>query len=459
MLQIRDSGFSKLGDTNLADGQAQGNAPPFTVDPVVNNPAAGIAREVTGTFSVPCYLNDMGCRSPDPNTPGSGPNGTTDGGGFHYSSNSPDALPTRIPGNTATARYDCIIPTSATANSPARPSLYGHGLLGSADEVEAGNVEAMASEHNMMFCATFWWGLAQDDVPYDIAALQDLNKFPDVVDRLQQGVLNTLYLGRLMRTSDGFASDPAFQNGSSQPLFGTAHLYYDGNSQGGIMGGMTTAVAPDYTRAVLGVPGMDYGGLLLQRSTDFGAYASFLYGQVGAGGYTDDSLHPLILDLMQQLWDRGEADGYAQHMTYSALPDTPQHKVLMQGAYADHQVSMYSAAVEARTIGAKYHSPALDLPARAQDKNMFYGLTPISSYPFRGSAYVIWDNGPGRTEDPPITNTPPAEGGPNQDDPHNDVRATVAARTQKSNFLRPDTLSKVIDVCGGQPCHTDVFTP
>ena len=44
------------------------------------------------------------------------------------------------------------------------------------------------------------------------------------------------------------------------------------------MGGMTTAVAPDYTRAVLGVPGMDYGGLLLQRSTDFGAYASFLSG-------------------------------------------------------------------------------------------------------------------------------------------------------------------------------------
>ena len=73
------------------------------------------------------------------------------------------------------------------------------------------------------------------------------------------------------------------------------------------MGGMTTAVAPDYTRAVLGVPGMDYGGLLLQRSTDFGAYASFLFGSLGAGGYTDDSLHPLILDLMQQLWDRGEA--------------------------------------------------------------------------------------------------------------------------------------------------------
>jgi hypothetical protein len=452
MLQIRNNAFgTDLGDTNLADGLPQGTAPAFTVSSTTPNPATGIAKEVTGTFQVPCYLNDTNC-SPTPS-------GTTDGGGFHYSSSSPDAVPTRKPGNTATAQFDCIIPTSASAGSPARPSLYGHGLLGSADEVDAGNVEAMASEHDMMFCATNWWGLASADVPFDIAALQDLNKFPDVVDRLQQGVLNTLYLSRLMRNSNGFATDPAFQNGSAQPLFSTAHTYYDGNSQGGIMGGMTTAVAPDYTRAVLGVPGMDYGGLLLQRSTDFGAYASFLFGSVGAGGYTDDSLHPLILDLMQQLWDRGEADGYAQHMTYSALPNTPQHKVLMQGAYGDHQVSMYSAAVEARTIGARYHAPALDLPARNQDKNMFYALTPIQSYPFHGSAYVIWDNGPGLTEDPPTTNTPPAEGGPHQDDPHGDVRATVAARLQKSNFLRPDSLSKVVDVCGGLPCHTDVYTP
>ena len=48
------------------------------------------------------------------------------------------------------------------------------------------------------------------------------------------------------------------------------------------MGGMTTAVAPDYTRAVLGVPGMDYGGLLLQRSTDFPLYAMFLFGATQA---------------------------------------------------------------------------------------------------------------------------------------------------------------------------------
>ena len=90
---------------------------------------------------------------------------------------------------------------------------------------------------------------------------------------------------------------------------------------------------------------------------------------------------------------------------------------------------------------------------------MFYRLQPIQSYPFNGSAYVIWDDGPGLTQDPPTTNTAPPEGGPNQHDPHGDVRATVAARTQKSNFLRPNGASRVTDECGGQPCHTDVYTP
>jgi hypothetical protein len=443
MLHIRNAAFDQLGDHDLADHAAAGHAPAFSVTNVTNNPAAGIMSEVTGTFTVPCYLNDSGCAP--------APTSTSDGGGFHYSSSNPEAPPTQKPGNTATAPFDCIIPDDA-ATTPARPSLYGHGLLGSASEVHAGNVEAMASEHDMMFCATDWWGLASGDVSYDITALQDLNKFPQVVDRLQQGVLNTLYLGRLMRTSDGFASDAAFQNGSSEPLFDTSHLFYDGNSQGGIMGGMTTAVAPDFTRAVLGVPGMDYGGLLLTRSTDFALYATFLFGGQPGGGYTDASLHPLILDLMQQLWDRGEADGYAQHMTAPPLPDTPIHRVLMQGAYGDFQVSQYSAAVEARTIGAKFHSPALEA-GRTQDANLFYGIPAISSYPFRGSAYVIWDSGPGLVAPPPVTNTPPS----GAHDPHGDVRATVAARTQKSDFLAPNGV--VTDVCGGLPCRTDAYTP
>jgi hypothetical protein len=358
----------------------------------------------------------------------------------------------------AKAPFFCIIPSVATPSDPARGSIYGHGLLGSGDEILASAEEDLASEHNFIICATDWWGMSEGDIPYDVSALGDLNGFPAVVDRLQQGVLNTLFLSRLMRTDDGFASDPAFQQGG-QSLLDTSNGYYYGNSQGGIMGGITTAVAPDFTHAVLGVNGMDYGGLLLQRSTDFTAYAQILYGNIGAGGYPDTSIHPLLLDLMQQLWDRGEADGYAARMTSDPLPKTPAHTVLMQTAYGDHQVTQYSAAVEARTIGARSHQPALDIPPRGQDKNLFYKIPAIPKYPFGGSAWVIWDSGAGHTLDPPITNTAPVESDtpPLNLDPHEDPRHTPEARTQISDFLKPG--GKVVDVCNGDPCHSYDFTP
>ena len=340
MLAIRNRAFAGLGDRNLADLKVDGRAPAYQVTSVTTlAPKSGVTgpvTAVTGTFSVPCYL--MVC----------GPSATP---GFHYSSSAADALPTQIPGNVATAPFECIVPAQATAAAPARIALYGHGLLGSHSEVEAGNVQAMATEHNVVLCATDWWGLASGDTPNDAKALADLNLFPPVIDRLQQGVLNTLFLGRLMLNPQGFAASPAFQSGG-RPVIDTSHLYYDGNSQGGIEGGMTTAVAPDFVHAVLGVTGEDYGNLLVQRSVDFAPFGSLLYP-----AYPDQSLHPWLLDLVQQLWDRGDPDGYAQQMTDHPLPDTPAHQVLMQIAYGDFQVSDYSAAVEARTVGAFGLSP------------------------------------------------------------------------------------------------------
>jgi hypothetical protein len=443
LLHIRNAAFTGLGDTNLADGKVTGHAPRFKVENVESNPNPGIAEYVTGTFKVPCYLQADGC-----------PPGST----FNYASSDRYANPKRVEGNVAKAPFYCIVPTVATPADPARGSLYGHGLLGSGSEIQSDSQENLAIEHNFIICATDWWGMSSGDIPYDISALSDINKFPAVVDRLQQGVLNTLFLSRLMRTDDGLASDPAFQK-NGQSLLDTSNGYYYGNSQGGIMGGITTAVAPDFTHAVLGVTGMDYGGLLLQRSTDFSAYSLFLYGKAGSGGYPDTSIHPLLLDLMQQLWDRGEPDGYATRMTSDPLPKTPAHTVLMQTAYGDHQVSQYSAAVEARTIGAKSHQPALDIPPRGQDKNLFYKVPAIPSYPYNGSAWSIWDSGPGHTLPPPTTNTAPVESDtpPINLDPHEDPRDTPEARTQISDFLQPG--GKVVDTCNGYPCHSYDFTP
>ena len=72
------------------------------------------------------------------------------------------------------------------------------------------------------------------------------------------------------------------------------------------------------------------------------------------------------------LWDRGEANGYAQHMTTDPLPNTPPHKVLLHVAFGDHQVATLTAEVEARTIGAVTHAGPLD-PGRDPDVDPLFG--------------------------------------------------------------------------------------
>jgi hypothetical protein len=434
LLAIRNDAFAQLGDDDLASGVVQGRAPAFTV--TSTGSLSSQLRDVQGTFSVPCYL--ISC----------GPSATT---GFHYSSPDPGALPTQIPGNVATAPFECIIPSTASASNPARIALYGHGFLQSLREVERAWVQQLATRYNIVFCATDWWGLAAGDKPYDIAAMTNLNLFGAIVDRTQQGVLNTLYLGRLMVNRAGLASNPVFRS-RGRPLIDTSQLYYDGNSDGGILGGVATAVAPDFRRAVLGVTGMQFANMLIPRTPGIGSF-----GQLVFANYPDRSLHPLILDLMQQLWDRGESDGYAEQMTSSPLPDTPSHVVLMQIAYGDFQVSMYSAAIEARTIGAFAYEPALDLNTdRVQDRNLLYGVPPIPQYPFGGSAIVIWDSGPAHTQPPPLADVPPVARVTNID-PHEDPRLTPAAQQQVSDFLEPD--GAVEDVCGDLPCLTSAYAP
>jgi len=437
LLAIRNEAFAQLGEHGLANGVVEGRAPKFTVQSTSNLPASGM-RAVFGTFQVPCFL--IVC----------GPSATR---GFHYSSNSLNALPTQIPGNLATASYECIIPSTAGNPTPARIVLYGHGFLGTYRDVEVPAIQDLASAYNMVVCGTDWWGLAQGDKPFDVDAMVHLSRFPVIVDRIQQGVLNMLYLGRLLLNSQGFASNPAFQL-AGRPVIDTSQLYYDGNSTGGIQGGIVTAVSPDVRRAVLGVTGIDWANLLIPRTSGIGSL-----GVIAFRRYPDLSVRPVILDLLQQLWDRGDPDGYAQWMTSHPLPDTPSHTVLMHVAYGDKQVPMYAAAVEARTIGAFAYQPALDLSTnRVRDRNLLFGVPTIPSYPFHGSAIVVWDLGPGAVRPPPVASTPgPVNGPPPNSDPHEVVSYTPAAEAQISGFLQPD--GAVVSVCDGQPCRAIGYKP
>ncbi len=441
-LFMRDDAFAKLGDNDLGDLVVEGNAPPFSVTGTTDYAPCGndgcqsgeddqIARQVEGNVTVPCYLNLPGC------PPGSR---------MVYAPGSSVPLP--IPGNTMLANFVCLIPRVAVDGPQvnlARPSLYGHGLLGSASEITAGNIKAMANEHNFVFCATDWSGMSTQDLPNIASILADLSNFSSLPDRAQQGFINFMYLGRLMIHPGGFMGHSSFmvdKGNGLEPVIDNQRLFYDGNSQGGIMGGSLTALAPDFERAVLGVPGMNYS-TLLRRSVDFSTYAQLLYPN-----YPNLIERPLILSLLQTLWDRGEANGYAHHMTYDPYDNTPPHQVLLHEAFGDHQVANVTTEVEARTIGATLRAPTLD-PGRHSDVNPFYGIPRIQSFPFDGSAYVVWDSG---SPTPPPNNTPPSAGA----DPHSHPRNDVKARLQKSEFLKFE--GKVVDTCGPGPCYANGYT-
>ena len=392
------------------DALPEGAVPAFTVSGVEEPDEPGDVRTVRGTFEVPLYLE------------GDGAPGTSMAWGD-------DGLPAR--NGTFTAPFRCSIPTEVF--SPLTPVVYGHGLLGSEDEVGARNIRLMTAEHGYLYCATRWAGMSEDDVPNAVASLNDLSNFPTMTDRMQQGILNTLALGRLMIHEDGLSSDPVFDG-----LVDRTELFYDGNSQGGIMGAAATAVATDWTRAVLGVPGMNYS-LLLQRSVDWDTYEAIL--EPAYPTYLD---RVLAISLIQILWDRGEGNGYAAHLTDDPLPGTPAHQVLLHVAFGDHQVAQHAAEVMARTGGMKLRCPAL-ADGRAPDADPHWRLE-CADDGFDGSVLVYWDSG---APPPPLVNEPPREG----EDPHEDPRMSPLARQQKAAFLSPG--GRFTEVCGTGPCTAD----
>ena len=135
--------------------------------------------------------------------------------------------------------------------------------------------KTIAVAHGFVLCATDEIGFSSEDIPNTIGILNNLGRFPELTDRVQQGLLNELLLGRLMTRPTGFVTDARFHvddgDINSPSTIDASNLYYQGISQGGILGGALTAISPDFTRAYLGVPAMNYS-VLLPRSIDFDEY-------------------------------------------------------------------------------------------------------------------------------------------------------------------------------------------
>jgi len=182
------------------------------------------------------------------------------------------------------------------------------------------------------------------------------------------------------------------------------------------------------------------------------AYASFLYA-----AYPDKVQQQVLFGLMQMLWDRGEGNGYAHHMSGDPLPNTPAHQVLLEVAFGDYQVANVAAEVEARTIGADFLGTAL--AAGRHWERGYAGGTDAVPYGFTsfapdasgdlaapsGSAIVYWDSG---NPTPPNGNVPPWYLG---NDPHGDPRKDDVALLMKQRFFET---GEIVDVHAGAPYWT-----
>ncbi len=506
---MRDDAFTRhLGQVEDADGRIVdlGRAPAFTVDRVTPNPKPGIAKRIEGSFTVPSYVTPVdpapgdnhsawleslcdvipqpdfanGCRdlfegvgivdgaSAPPNrlfyNPADNPN-PADPQGQRWGDGLPDSV------GTMTTRFTCMIPEQAGAENPARPGIYGHGLLDGHQAVNYDKVPEFARDHNFLFCGADLFGFATGDVPNVLSVLVDLSNFPVIPDASQQGLLNYLFLARLLRHPEGFASHPAFQR-DGEPVFDNTEVFYDGNSQGGIIGGAVVAMSKDVQRGVLGVVGMNYS-MLLRRSVDFDnhiepgelpPYALPLYLS-----YTDDLDRDLGFALMQMLWDRSENNGYAHHISDNRALRGPDNQVLLQPAFADHQVTHWSAQVMARTIGVEvadlYHrypdegepfafndkfeffaqrdpdsADFWDLPLVGRNARAAYDSAGCQGFGCRSAKSALIEFDQGRTATPPVGNVPPRA---DNFDPHGYPRGTAHGMCQKSHFLH--TQGRIID--------------
>ena len=413
-IHMRDDAFEELGN----------NAPDFQVTNVVPSTRSNLLREVHGTFQVPNYLTGTGAT-----------------GSVLNNGNGPGSSPLPQRNGDHTASFICTVPRSAvnadgTAN-PTRASLYGHGLMGSAREV-LGAGSRFSRLSNTTYCATWWIGMSEEDIGSVVAALQDMSAFRTLPDRLQQSLLNFQFLGRLMKHKDGLSTHPAFQAADGTPLLDQENLTFIGVSQGGILGGAATALSTEWDRAFLGVPGRNYS-TLLDRSIDFDVFAE-LYDP----SYPDRIDRQMGILLSQMLWDRGENNAYAQHLTTDGYASSGNKQVMLFAAFGDHQVANVSTDVLARTIGAELRAPGL-APGRSADVAPFWGIPPVGAMPDQGgSYYVMWDFG---TPTPPTGNVPNRDG----EDPHGMGRDQDEVLQMALAFLDQGTL---IDTCAGGPCQT-----
>lgn len=297
---------------------------------------------------------------------------------------------------TESIAFTLQLPADGDPAAPLPVMIYGHGLLGSRGEANGGYLRGMANEYGFAILAVDMQGMSEADSGiWALNLVRDASTFPAFTHAVMQGVANHLALTRLI--AGGLAA--------VTPLDPTRVWYY-GNSQGGTLGALIMAAAPDLPRGVLGVPGAAFP-FLLQRSAGF---AQFLTPLANSFARPEDPT--LILALL------GTGFSQLEPLAFAGLIE-PDHRVLLHVARADATVHNQISYQLGRAVGARLMQPAV---------RPVFGLAP-AEYPYEGSALVEFDfNKP--------ENPDPSGPKPSEHDTHEDLRRLAAGQRQMMTFLQ-----------------------
>jgi len=290
--------------------------------------------------------------------------------------------------------------------------------------------------------ASDWIGLSEYDIP-TVAdmILTDFTKFPMVPDRCQQGMLHALVLMRLFKEGN-FAKDPAMLFNGKPVITANPPMFYTGNSQGGILGGVYMAVSTDVTRGVLGVPGAPYA-MMLPRSHDFWDLFDVIKER-----YPNATDRIALMSVIQLLWDRCDPAGFISSISApNNLPNTPPHTVIIHHALGDEQVTYVSAYTMGRSINAAMFEGNKQVVEPGEN---VYGFSYVpDNTTYYKNMLVTWDFILPYVN-PPIPGVPEVNIYPkNPQDTHEWPRRQNTAQDMMYHFF---ITGEIINTCKG-PCH------
>lgn len=331
---------------------------------------------------------------------------------------------------TVTFQATILVPRSvAEGSAPARLLQYGHGFFGTRNELTNGYVDDFANQHGFVAMAADWWGmmvLDRSEVAVDLAdgRARELLAF---VERTHQGMVNFIALAA---AAEAIAALPELEAPDGTSLVDPSEVYFWGNSQGHILGGVYTALSPHVRRSVLGVGGANFS-MIMFRSRAFLALRAII--DLNIEGPIESQIFALLL---QHWLDRIDPIHYARFVRDEPLEGAAPKQVLMHTGPGDDAVTSLAAELHARTIGIPLLTPSPFTPP----------LLETASAPVP-SALVELDYREEYELEPLPTAEPPGANGI-----HEAIRRNPRVQAQVDAFLRPDGV--VTQTCEG-PCDPE----